>query len=165
MKWRKLLLWGIPALLLFIQLFRIDKKNPPVVQNEDFRTVMQPPAEVMRLIETSCYDCHSHETQYPWYADIAPSSWLLANHIEEGREHVNFSTFGRLNADDRAHALHECAETLEEGEMPVSNYLWLHSEARLSEEQRSRLAEWFENSNPSNIGAIGVEDDRMEEHE
>jgi hypothetical protein len=166
MNWRKMLLWGLPALFVILQLFRIEKTNPPVVASHDFRAVMQPPADVARILETSCYDCHSHETRYPWYSNVAPFSWMLANHVHEGREHLNFSTFGTLSQEDRAEFLHESAEEVEEGHMPIGGYVALHREAALSDEQRTRLVEWFERSNPGGSAAEEeVTDDRKHEAE
>jgi hypothetical protein len=148
MKVRNLLIWGLPALLLLIQLFRIERDNPPVVSALDFRTVMEPPPDVQGILENACYDCHSHETRYPWYSQVAPFSWLLKNHIDEGREHLNFSTFGALSVPDRAEALDEMAEETEEGHMPPNNYVWLHAGAKLSREQLDRLIGWLRGSNP-----------------
>ncbi|MFN0015662.1 MAG: heme-binding domain-containing protein, partial [Saprospiraceae bacterium] len=89
-----------------------------------------------------CYDCHSYETRYPWYAQIAPVSWWLSGHVKGGREHLNFNTFAALTAEDRAHALEEIAETVELGEMPLGSYTWIHSSARLSDEQKAALVAW-----------------------
>lgn len=141
------LLWALAALLVPAQFFRIDKTVPAVEPAMDFSRVAQPPAEVMHLLKTSCYDCHSYETRYPWYAEVAPVSWWLKNHVNEGREHLNFSEFGNLSDRDKLEAFEECAEALRAGEMPLGSYTWLHGEARLSAAQREQLATWFERHN------------------
>ena len=78
---------------VIIQFFPIDKTNPPLEPGMDFINIKNTPPDVAKLIKTSCYDCHSNETKYPWYASIAPSSWFLKHHIDEGRKELNFSTF------------------------------------------------------------------------
>lgn len=135
---------GLLAVLVILQFFRIDKTNPPVTTDEDFLYLAAPPQEIGLLIKDACYDCHSNETEYPWYTNVAPISWWIADHIEEGREELNFSTWAQYDAKRRAHKLEEAAEEVHEGHMPLKSYLWLHGEARLSDEQRERLAAWFE---------------------
>ena len=121
------------------------QKNPAVDPAVDFKNVAKPPAEVLNLLKIACYDCHSNETRYPWYSKVSPVSWWLANHIQEGREHLNFSEFGRLSVGDQAEALGEAAEAIQEGEMPMSSYTWMgmHPEANLNSTQRSLLLNWL----------------------
>ncbi len=76
-----------------LQFFQIDKTNPPVDKNMDFLTIKKTPEDVAQLIKTSCYDCHSNESVYPWYTNIQPFGWFIKDHIEEGRKELNFSTF------------------------------------------------------------------------
>ncbi|MCB0583915.1 MAG: heme-binding domain-containing protein [Phaeodactylibacter sp.] len=142
----KILKWAVLAILaalVIIQFFGIDKTNPPVIEGESFMAVAQPPAEVARLLKDACYDCHSHETEYPWYTSIAPVSWWIGHHIEEGREHLNFSTWGTYNAEKKAHKAEECGEEIEKGEMPLTSYLPMHPEARLTAAQKEQLISWF----------------------
>ncbi|MCB9049580.1 MAG: heme-binding domain-containing protein [Lewinellaceae bacterium] len=131
------------AVLVAIQFFGIDKTNPPVNANEDFITLAAPPADVAQILKNACYDCHSHETAYPWYTNIEPVSWWIGRHIEEGREHLNFSIWGTYDAEKKAHKAEECGEEVEKGEMPLKSYLPMHPEARLSDAQRERLSAWF----------------------
>lgn len=146
------ILFALAGLLLLGQFFRIDKTVPAVAPSQDFRHIAQPPAEITALLEPACYDCHSYETRYPWYAEVAPVSWWLKNHVNEGREHLNFSTFGQLSDSDQLHAFEEMVETLEEGEMPLRSYTWTHADARLSESQRADLVRWLKNL--SAVGAL-----------
>lgn len=139
----KTILLGLIGLLLVIQLFQIDKTNPPVRLEEDFIQIKQPPANVENILRTACYDCHSHETAYPWYTSVAPISWWIRHHIDEGREHLNFSTWAQYDADRQDHKLEECEEETREGEMPLDSYTWVHSEAQLTDQQRKELADWF----------------------
>lgn len=139
----KSILLGIIGVLLIIQLFQIDKTNPPVRQEEDFITLKQPPEHIEPILRTVCYDCHSHETTYPWYTSVAPISWWIRHHIDEGREHLNFSTWTQYDAEKQDHKLEECEEEVEEGEMPLKSYTWVHRDAKLSDRQRKELADWF----------------------
>ena len=149
---RKRILIGFAVLLVLIQFFRIDKTNPPVDPKIDFQAAARPPAEVLSLIKGACYDCHSHETSYPWYSNIAPVSWWLKNHKNEAMEHFNFSTLGILKPEDLKWALGTAAEEIREGKMPLRSYTWMHPEARLSDEQRALLATWLDTFTPISTG-------------
>lgn len=139
----KNVLIGLAAVFVIMQLFQIDKTNPPVRQDQDFITLTQPPEKIEKILRTACYDCHSHETTYPWYTNVAPISWWIRHHIDEGREHLDFSIWAEYDADKKDHKLEECAEEVEEGEMPLSSYTIVHGEAKLSEADRKELADWF----------------------
>jgi len=142
-KWIKRIGLALLAVLVVIQFFGIDKENPPVDSSQDFMAVAAPPADVAEMLKTACYDCHSHETAYPWYSNIAPVSWWLKDHIDHGREELNFSKWGTYKAEKAAHKAEESAEEVEEQHMPIKPYLITHADARLSDEQRERLATWF----------------------
>ncbi|MCB0528608.1 MAG: heme-binding domain-containing protein [Lewinellaceae bacterium] len=145
---RKRLLLILLAVLVLIQFIRIDRSIPETDPKQDFAYAARPPAEVLTLIRDACYDCHSYETKYPWYSQVAPVSWWLKGHINEGREHFNFSTLGILDPHDLDGALESAAEVVREGEMPLRSYTWAHPEARLSDEQRALLAYWLDHFEP-----------------
>lgn len=109
-----------------LQFFQIDKTNPPVDKNMDFLTIKKTPEDVAQLIKTSCYDCHSNESTYPWYTNIQPFGWLVKDHIEEGRKELNFSTFATYEPLRQAKKLKKSAHEIEEGKMPLESYLLLH---------------------------------------
>ena len=140
---KKKILIGVVIVLVGIQFITIDKTNPPVDASKDFMTITDPPEEVEKLIRTSCYDCHSNESTYPWYSNVAPVSWWVKDHINEAREELNFSEWGTYEWKRTDHKLEECAEEVDEGEMPLKSYLIAHSEARLSDEDRAKLVDWF----------------------
>lgn len=139
----KRILLGLVVVLVIMQFFQIDKTQPPSDPQDDFIKLLSPPEQVAALLKTSCYDCHSYETAYPWYTNVAPLSWWIGHHIEEGREHLNFSEWGKYTERRQKHKLEECWEEVEEGLMPLDSYLWVHSEAKLSQEQASLLINWF----------------------
>lgn len=134
------------GVFVVMQFFRIDKSHPKLAARHDFIRKTKPPKDIEQLIRTACYDCHSYETKYPWYAEVAPVSWWLDDHIKEGREHLNFSKWGKYNQQQKNHKLHECAEETEELKMPLDSYTWTHGEADLSKKDRKKLAEWFESN-------------------
>ncbi|MEQ8704259.1 MAG: heme-binding domain-containing protein [Phaeodactylibacter sp.] len=140
----KRILFGLLGIFVILQFFQIDKTNPTAPEGQDFITVIQPPEDVVQILKDACYDCHSHQTTYPWYTNIQPVGWWLKGHIEEAREHLNFSTWAAYDAEKRAHKAEESAEEVGEGYMPLKAYPLTHPEARLSDEQRDRLVTWFE---------------------
>jgi len=141
--WKKRILWSIPALIVLVQFIPVDRSVPVVKETDTFYVSENVPEDVVQIMDNACMDCHSYNTTYPWYSYIAPVSWWLEDHIEEGREHLNFSVWAGYNAKRRDHKLEEMDEEVKEGEMPLDSYTWAHSEARLSQEQRDRLASYF----------------------
>lgn len=128
---------------MIIQFFPIDKTNPPVDKGMDFISIKNIQPEIANTIRTSCYDCHSNETQYPWYSSIAPASWWLKNHINEGRSHLNFSVFATYEPKRQIHKMEECVEMLEKHEMPLESYYLGHQDAKLTDVQRQDLIKYF----------------------
>ena len=128
--WIKRSLLVLTVGLLIIQFFQIDKTQPPSDPNNDFIHLLSPPSEIATLLQSSCYDCHSYKTKYPWYTSVAPLSWWIDHHIQEGREHLNFSEWGTYTDKRKKHKLEECWEEMGEGIMPLNSYLWVHKEAK-----------------------------------
>ena len=137
--------------LIGIQFVPVERDNPPVGK------VIQAPDDVMAVLKESCWDCHSNETKWPWYSRIAPFSWEIAEEVEHGRKELNFSTFGSYSPGKKAHKIEEMWEEVEEGEMPPSKYLLLHSDAKLTDSDRNILKAW--------AMANGGGDEEHEEHE
>jgi hypothetical protein len=122
-----------------IQFIPVDRSNPPVEEE------VPASPDVKAILKRACYDCHSHETIWPWYSRVAPVSWLLAWDVGEGREELNFSTWNRYNQKKRDKIMKEIWEEVQEGEMPPWFYLPLHPDARLSDSDRSVLRAWATN--------------------
>ena len=142
---------GIIALIQFI---RIDTVNPEVVPEKDFLNVTQAPPEIANILTTSCYDCHSNQTKYPWYAQIAPGSWFMKKHINEGREHLNFSTWTDYTADKQISKKEKIVEEVEESEMPLTSYTLIHSDAKLTDASRLALIDWFKQLGDGNTDEV-----------
>jgi hypothetical protein len=120
---------GVIAVFLVIQLIPVSRTNPPVKTQIQWDS---PQTEA--LVRQSCYDCHSNETVWPWYAYVAPVSWLVAHDVEEGRSRLNFSEQPANRIE-----VSELVENIQEGEMPPGQYLILHPGARLNDQEKSQL--------------------------
>ena len=138
-----ILYWSLIVFAL-IQFIPVDRQNPPVSEKENFVDVHQAPAEVRNLLEKACYDCHSNQTIYPDYAYVAPISWSLKNHVNEGREHLNFSVWSRYNRELKKNMLESSAADLKQNRMPLAGYMAQHPEARLSPPEKKVLIDFFE---------------------
>ena len=127
-----LVLFGLIQLLPFGP----DQVNPPVVEEPAWDST-----QTRALAQRACFDCHSNETAWPWYSNIAPPSWLLARHVTEGRESMNFSDWGNYSVRTT-----KVIQQIEAGKMPPASYLPLHPEARLSAAEKAQLIEGLRNS-------------------
>jgi len=125
--------------LVGIQFIPVNRSNPPVEEE------VPASLEVKAMLKRACYDCHSNETIWPGYSQVAPVSWLLAWDVGEGREELNFSTWNRYSQKKRGKIMKEIWEEVQEGEMPPWFYLPLHPDARLSDSDRSLLRAWATN--------------------
>lgn len=140
LKWSLIVLGSIGVA---IQFYRPELTNPPVDPSMTIQAKLHVPPEVDAIIRRSCYDCHSHETQWPWYSAFAPSRWLLARDVSEGREHLNFSnwTYNDLRSVAK---LDQIVQEIDEEEMPLRPYLLMHPSRRLSEEEKNLIFDWVE---------------------
>jgi hypothetical protein len=125
-----------------LQFFRPDFTNPPVTQAETLEAATQVPENVQAILKRSCNDCHTNDTFYPWYSKIQPSAWFLKGHIDDGRRHLNFSTWNTLETRRKKRKLEEICEQVEGKFMPLPSYLWVHWSAKLSDEEGKLLCDW-----------------------
>lgn len=139
---KKILLYGIIIFLSF-QLIQIDKENPSVNKKIDYNRVTNATPEIQKILKKACYDCHSNEVNYPWYSSIAPISWFIKEHVNQGKEYVNFSEYGKYNRYQKEHINLSLYRVIENKTMPLNSYLWMHKEANLSEEDFILLLNWF----------------------
>ena len=130
------------VVLVGMQFYRPDKNRAEGDYVAAFEAETQPSVEVKQILKTTCYDCHSANTEYPWYNNIAPVSYWLADHIEDGKKHLNFSDWENYETKKKDHKLEEVIEEVKEGKMPLNEYTWTHADANLSEEQISALVTW-----------------------
>ena len=135
------------AFLLFlsfvaIQFYRPSKNQSPGDHTSRFLLETNPPGSLKVILKQACYDCHSNNTDYPWYNNVAPISFWLAYHVKDGKKHLNFSDWQDYTAEKKAYMLEDVIEMVLEGKMPLKKYTWLHEEARLTEKQRNEVGEW-----------------------
>ncbi len=133
----------ILGILILIQFFRIDKLVPVSDPSADFIVVINPPRSITSMLKSSCYDCHSYQTHYPWYSNISPVSWVLNSHIVEARKHLNFSVFASYTREKKNLIISGMKQAIEEKEMPLKSYALLHKEARLDEGMREAFIKWL----------------------
>jgi hypothetical protein len=138
---KKKLLIGIGFVFLVIQLFPI-KKNQSKNYTQDISTIEKLTPDVENILKTSCYDCHSNNSVYPIYSSIQPIAWWLQNHINEGKEELNFSEFASFSPRRRFHKLEEIKEQVLENEMPLYSYTIIHTQSKLSQQQKTTLIDW-----------------------
>lgn len=138
----KRILIGLLIVLVIIQFIQPAKNKGQAQTATDITHVVPVPDTVMTLLKTACYDCHSDSTRYPWYNHISPVNWWLKDHIDEGKRHCNYSHFAEGSYKRKMRRLNETAEQVEKHEMPISSYLWIHKDARLSDAQRKLIIDW-----------------------
>ncbi|MFT5752517.1 MAG: hypothetical protein ACI828_001692 [Flavobacteriales bacterium] len=109
---------------------------------EAFLAETKPVPEVAAVLKETCFDCHSDQTRYPWYAEVAPVSYWLSDHIKDGKKHLNFSKWSEYSVKRKDHKLEEVVEMIEAREMPLDSYTWTHEEARLSDAQVEAIIIW-----------------------
>jgi hypothetical protein len=127
---------------IVLQFFPPDRTNPPIVEADTLEATTHVPADVAAILNRSCSDCHSHKTTYPWYSYVSPASLFLANHIRDGRRHLNFSVWNTYEKKKKLKKLEEIQEQIESSEMPLGSYLWIHRDAVLSESEAKALIDW-----------------------
>lgn len=130
-QWLKTTLLVVVAVLVAMQFVRPARTNPPTEARQTLQA-HAPDHPGTAVIARACRDCHTHETAWPWYSQIAPVSWLLAHDVNDGRQAVNFSTWATYNTERRVKLLREACEAAREGEMPIGIYTMMHADARLS---------------------------------
>lgn len=138
----KNILLTLLVLLVLIQFYPRAKKNNDLTTVNDIATVHTIPADVKTVLITSCYDCHSNNTVYPWYSNIQPVSWWLNDHIEEGKKELNFSEFATYSIARQYKKLQEVISQVKEDEMPLQSYTIIHRNAKLSPEQKLAVSNW-----------------------
>ncbi len=130
------------VLLILAQVFPGERPEVIMDNPNDIHQEIVIETEVSSLLRAACYDCHSNETSYPWYASVVPVSWLVIHDINEGRGELNFSKWKEYSPKRKHHKLEEIAEEVSEGEMPLQVYTTTHREANLTEIQITLIVDW-----------------------
>ncbi len=127
-------------MLIFIGIQLVPMNVPadlPVKEGD----ALEAPEELQAILKRSCFDCHSSHTTFPWYSNIAPVSWFTKHHVEEGREHLNFSTWNSYEDKKKLKYLEKIPKAIE-SEMPMASYLIMHAEAKLSDADKKTISDW-----------------------
>ncbi|SFC49081.1 Haem-binding domain-containing protein [Flagellimonas taeanensis] len=130
------------VILIGMQFYRPEKNQAEGDYVVAFEAETEPSAEVKQILRSACYDCHSANTEYPWYNNVAPVSYWLADHIKDGKKHLNFSDWENYTVEKKDHKLEEVVEEVKKGEMPLKEYTWTHGDARLTQDQIIALVTW-----------------------
>lgn len=133
---------GLLVVLVVLQFFQPTKNQGEKLGSNDIYQVAMTPNLVQTALETSCYDCHSNSTVYPWYTKIQPIGLWMQYHVNEGKEELNFSEFKTYTPKRQAHKFDEIVEMIEADEMPLASYTLIHKNAVLTEEQKVQILEW-----------------------
>lgn len=132
----------LAIVFILIQFIRPLRINPVSDKTRDITATINIPSNVKQILDRSCYDCHSNDTRWPWYSYIAPVSWLLAQDVNNGREKINYSEWGNYSLTDQVSNFDDIAKMVKNGEMPLPKYLFLHSDAKLTDADKDLLIKW-----------------------
>jgi len=143
-KIRKPLGLSLLAIFIIIQFFHPVKNvgSTSAMPLNDIGNIYPVPPDIQAILKTSCYDCHSNNTSYPWYSNIQPVAWWLNDHILEGKRELNFSAFASYRIRRQYKKMEEIIDQVKDDEMPLSSYTLIHRDARLDKEQKISLQNW-----------------------
>ncbi|MDJ0645299.1 MAG: heme-binding domain-containing protein [Flavobacteriaceae bacterium] len=142
MKILKKIGWFLLVALLIAQFFSPEKNNGDLTSITAFVQETNPPDNVHEILKTTCFDCHSNFTRYPWYNNITPVNYWMADHVRHGKGEVNFSEWSTYSLKKKEHKMEEVYEEVEEKHMPLESYTWIHSDAKLTDEQIKAVVDW-----------------------
>ncbi|MFT5103214.1 MAG: hypothetical protein ACI86C_000866 [Candidatus Latescibacterota bacterium] len=138
-KFKYLAILGLLAFVV-VQFIRPDKNSEGYETVMTFESETKPSKQLAAVLKENCYDCHSGQTRYPWYSEIAPASYWLSDHIKDGKKHFNVSEWEGYSLKKKEHKLEELIEMVEEGEMPLDSYTWIHG--YLEENDKELMLQW-----------------------
>jgi len=144
--------WTVLVVLLALQLYRPDRTNPPVEESRTIQAFVPMSPAAAAVFERACADCHSHRTRWPWYSNVAPVSWMLADHVDDARRHLDISNWASYDAERAADKLDEICEEATKREMPLWSYRLIHRDARLTDEDIRALCDWTKSA----LAAVGA---------
>lgn len=138
----KFVVIGCVVLFLGLQFIRPARTNPAVDESQTVDARAQPPSPVKDILNRACSDCHSNKTEWPWYTNVAPLSWWITDHVNQGRQKLNLSEWAKLDRDRQGKKLQQICDEVTDGGMPLSSYLPMHPKAKLSEQDKKTLCDW-----------------------
>jgi hypothetical protein len=145
---------GLLGLLATSQLVRPARTNPPIDPQKTLAATAHPPATLIATLDRACGDCHTNRTRWPWYTNVAPLSWWIIDHVNEGRRRVSFSNWGDYDTPRRLKELDEICRRVERDNMPLQSYLLVHRDAELSDQDRRAICGWTRAAVPPGLPAL-----------
>src|SRR5690554_4309373 len=143
MKLLKIIGFVLLVVLVGLQFFPIRPNHSTIIPATDFVKTYEAPEHIEQMLQTSCYNCHSNNTNYPWYSKMQPVGWLLEDHINKGKEVLNLSEFGSYSGRKQQSKLTSMISQIEDDKMPLASYTFIHREARLSIEKKETLLDYL----------------------
>src|SRR5690554_5237278 len=131
------------VVLVGLQFFPTGTNHSTTIPSTDFVKTYKAPEDIAQTLQTSCYNCHSNNTEYPWYSRVQPAGWLLENHINKGKEELNLSEFGSYSGRRQQSKLTSMISQIEDDKMPLASYTFIHRDARLSKEKKKTLLDYL----------------------
>ena len=147
-RFKKILL-SILVVFIAIQFLQPGRNISGRVLASDISNLVRLSDSVQVILKNACYDCHSNNSNYPWYVNIQPVGWLMAKHIRQGKETLNFSEFGNYSSRKQLSKLAGISNSIKDGTMPLSSYKWMHKNARLSNDEKTLIINWVQRSKDS----------------
>ncbi|HXR83863.1 MAG TPA: heme-binding domain-containing protein [Hanamia sp.] len=142
----RIILIVLLILFVLIQFIRPEKNSGIEITQNEINAKFSVPENVQQILNVSCYDCHSNTTKYPWYWNIQPGAWVLSNHFNEGKRHLNFSIFSTYPANRQYKMFKEIDEQVKNGDMPLGSYTLIHRDAILNANQKQSVENWAQTS-------------------
>lgn len=133
----------VVAIVLVIQFIPVERNVSTVPAGQSFERTEKVPANVATILKVSCYDCHSNNTSYPWYSELQPGAYFMAQHIKEGKEELNFDEFNDYSKRRKKAKIKSIISQIEKDEMPLKSYRMMHGNARLSADKKKELLDFF----------------------
>ncbi len=149
MSWKKKALLTLLIVFIAIQFIQPAHNKNGQVLPTDIVKLYNVPLNVQSVVKTSCYDCHSNNTRYPWYFNIQPLGWMLNSHVTNGKENLNFSDLGSYSERKQKNKFRAIAKSIDEGSMPLWQYTIIHKDARLTTETKALITNWIEKTKDS----------------
>ncbi len=133
----------VVAVVLAIQVIPVERNVSTVPPGQSFEKTEKVPANVAAILKVSCYDCHSNNSRYPWYSELQPGAWFMAQHIKKGRDELNFDEFNNYSKRRKKAKIKSIISQIEKDEMPLKSYRMMHGNARLSADEKKELLDFF----------------------
>lgn len=132
----------VGLVIIGIQFYRPPRENLPIIPEQTLEATTQVPENIQQTLARSCNDCHTNNTDWRWYSNIAPVSWQMIDHVKDGRQKLNLSVWGTYETRRKRKKLDEICEQITYKEMPLDQYVWVHREAKLSDEEIKSICDW-----------------------